>query len=78
MTAPFVIDLGLFSRTDYAALVKASAGRDLDRGFAGGFVAGANRCREPWIGGVLQAVANLVVLVARLRRVNQWALVRSR
>src|SRR3979409_143696 len=60
MTAPFVIDLG-FSRNDYAAIVK---GRGLSvrriGGFAGGFVARRySLAASLWIGGVLQAVANL-------------------
>jgi PAT family beta-lactamase induction signal transducer AmpG len=75
MTAPFVIDLG-FSRNDYAAIVKGvGLAATLIGGFAGGFVArryslGASL----WIGGVLQAVANLSFSWLALVGVNQWAL----
>src|SRR5471030_2490978 len=60
MTAPFVIDLG-FTRNEYAAIVKGvGLAALLLGGFAGGFVA----CAYPlslslWIGGLLQAAANL-------------------
>ena len=60
MTAPFVIDLG-FSRAEYAAIIKGvGLAALLIGGFAGGFLARA--CSLPvslWIGGTLQAVANL-------------------
>jgi PAT family beta-lactamase induction signal transducer AmpG len=60
MTAPFVIDLG-FSRAEYAAIIKGvGLAALLIGGFAGGFLARA--CSLPislWIGGGLQAVANL-------------------
>jgi MFS transporter, PAT family, beta-lactamase induction signal transducer AmpG len=60
MTAPFVIDLG-FSRNEYAAIIKGvGLAATLIGGFAGGFVARA--CSLPaslWIGGLLQALANL-------------------
>ena len=60
MTAPFVIDLG-FSRNDYAAIVKGvGLAATLIGGFAGGF--GARRyslAASLWIGGLLQALANL-------------------
>lgn len=60
MTAPFVIDLG-FSRNEYAAIIKGvGLAATLIGGFAGGFVARAypiGACL--WIGGVLQALANL-------------------
>ena len=75
MTAPFVIDLG-FSRNDYAAIVKGvGLAATLIGGFAGGFVArryslGASL----WIGGVLQAVANLSFSWLALIGVNEWAL----
>ena len=75
MTAPFVIDLG-FTRNDYAAIVKGvGLAATLIGGFAGGFVArryplGASL----WIGGVLQAVANLSFTWLALAGVNQWAL----
>src|SRR5215208_6578033 len=75
MTAPFVIDLG-FSRNDYAAIVKGvGLAALLIGGFAGGFV--ARRYSLPvslWIGGVLQAVANLSFSWLAFVGVNQWAL----
>src|SRR6266436_3900682 len=60
MTAPFVIDLG-FSRNEYAAIIKGvGLAATLIGGFAGGFVARAYPLAASlWIGGVLQAVANL-------------------
>jgi PAT family beta-lactamase induction signal transducer AmpG len=60
MTAPFVIDLG-FSRNDYAAIVKGvGLAATLLGGFAGGFVARAVPLAAAlWIGGLLQAIANL-------------------
>ncbi len=60
MTAPFVIDLG-FSRNEYAAIIKGvGLAATLIGGFAGGFVARAySLSLSLWIGGVLQAVANL-------------------
>ena len=60
MTAPFVIDLG-FTRNDYAAIVKGvGLAATLIGGFAGGFVARRySLAASLWIGGVLQAVANL-------------------
>jgi PAT family beta-lactamase induction signal transducer AmpG len=60
MTAPFVIDLG-FSRNEYAAIIKGvGLAATLIGGFAGGFVARAYSLpRSLWIGGVLQALANL-------------------
>jgi MFS transporter, PAT family, beta-lactamase induction signal transducer AmpG len=60
MTAPFVIDLG-FSRNDYAAIVKGvGLAATLIGGFAGGFVARRySLAASLWIGGVVQAVANL-------------------
>ncbi|MDB5501473.1 MAG: major facilitator superfamily 1 [Tardiphaga sp.] len=75
MTAPFVIDLG-FTRNDYAAIVKGvGLAATLIGGFAGGFV--ARRYSLPtslWIGGVLQAVANLSFSWLAIVGVNQWAL----
>ncbi len=60
MTPPFVYDLG-FSRNEYAAIIKGvGLAATLLGGFAGGFVARAlplTTCL--WIGGTLQAVANL-------------------
>src|SRR5258705_6506030 len=75
MTAPFVIDLG-FTRNDYAAIVKGvGLAATLIGGFAGGLV--ARRYSLPvslWIGGVLQAVANLLFFWLGIVGVNQWAL----
>jgi PAT family beta-lactamase induction signal transducer AmpG len=75
MTAPFVIDLG-FSRNDYAAIVKGvGLAATLIGGFAGGFVARRySLAVSLWIGGVLQAVANLSFSWLALAGVNQWAL----
>src|SRR3954452_19954537 len=60
MIAPFVIDLG-FSRNEYAAIIKGvGLAALLLGGFAGGFVARAYPLATSlWIGGILQAVANL-------------------
>ncbi|HEU5017197.1 MAG TPA: MFS transporter, partial [Pseudolabrys sp.] len=60
MTAPFVIDLG-FTRNEYAAIVKGvGLAATLLGGFAGGFVARAYPLAASlWIGGILQALANL-------------------
>jgi PAT family beta-lactamase induction signal transducer AmpG len=60
MTAPFVIDLG-FSRNEYAAIIKGvGLAALLLGGFAGGFVARAYPLAASlWIGGLLQASANL-------------------
>jgi PAT family beta-lactamase induction signal transducer AmpG len=60
MTAPFVIKIG-FSRDEYAAVVKGvGLAATLLGGFAGGFVARAYPLSTSlWIGGVLQALANL-------------------
>ncbi|MDO8533374.1 MAG: MFS transporter [Xanthobacteraceae bacterium] len=60
MTAPFVIDLG-FSRNEYATIIKGvGLAATLIGGFAGGFVARAYPLATSlWIGGVLQAIANL-------------------
>jgi PAT family beta-lactamase induction signal transducer AmpG len=75
MTAPFVIDLG-FTRNDYAAIVKGvGLAALLTGGFAGGFVARRySLATSLWIGGVLQAVANLSFSWLALAGVNQWAL----
>src|ERR1700723_918561 len=76
MTAPFVIDLG-FRRNDYAAIVKGvGLAATLIGGFAGGFVARRySLSASLWIGGVLQAVANLSFSWLALVGVNHWALV---
>jgi PAT family beta-lactamase induction signal transducer AmpG len=60
MTAPFVIDLG-FSRNEYAAIIKGvGLAATLLGGFAGGFIARAYPLATSlWIGGLLQAVANV-------------------
>ena len=60
MTAPFVIDLG-FTRNEYAAIVKGlGLAALLLGGFTGGFIARALPLTTSlWIGGILQAVANL-------------------
>ena len=75
MTAPFVIDLG-FTRNDYAAIVKGvGLAATLIGGFAGGFVARRySLAASLWIGGILQAVANLSFSWLALVGVNQWAL----
>src|ERR1700729_3767479 len=75
MTAPFVIDLG-FSRNDYAAIVKGvGLAATLIGGFAGGFVARRySLATSLWIGGVLQAVANLAFAWLALAGGHQWAL----
>jgi PAT family beta-lactamase induction signal transducer AmpG len=60
MTEAFVLDLG-FSRNEYAAIIKGvGLAATLVGGFAGGFVARAYPLATSlWIGGILQAVANL-------------------
>jgi MFS transporter, PAT family, beta-lactamase induction signal transducer AmpG len=75
MTAPFVIDIG-FTRNEYAAIVKGvGLAATLIGGFAGGFVAKAYPLSTSlWIGGVLQAVANLAFAWLALVGVNSWAL----
>jgi len=75
MTAPFVIDLG-FSKVDYAAIVKGvGLAATLIGGFAGGFVARRySLAASLWIGGGLQAIANLSFSWLALIGVNQWAL----
>ncbi|MDE2330843.1 MAG: MFS transporter [Bradyrhizobium sp.] len=75
MTAPFVIDLG-FTRNDYAAIVKGvGLAATLIGGFAGGFVARRySLAASLWIGGVLQAVANLSFSWLALTGKSEWAL----
>ena len=60
MIEAFVIDLG-FTRNEYAAIIKGvGLAATLIGGFAGGFVARAYPLATSlWIGGILQAVANL-------------------
>jgi PAT family beta-lactamase induction signal transducer AmpG len=75
MTAPFVIDLG-FTRNDYAAIVKGvGLAATLIGGFAGGFVARRySLATSLWIGGVLQAFANLSFSWLAIAGINHWAL----
>jgi PAT family beta-lactamase induction signal transducer AmpG len=75
MTAPFVIDLG-FTRTDYAAIVKGvGLAATLLGGFAGGFIARAcTLSTSLWIGGVVQALANLSFSWLAIVGLNQVAL----
>ncbi|WP_315773635.1 MULTISPECIES: AmpG family muropeptide MFS transporter [unclassified Bradyrhizobium] len=75
MTAPFVIDLG-FSKVDYAAIVKGvGLAATLAGGFAGGFVARRySLATSLWIGGMVQALANLSFSWLAIVGVNQWAL----
>src|SRR3569623_157066 len=75
MTAPFVIDLG-FSRNDYAAIVKGlGLGATLLGGFAGGFLASRySLVASLWIGGLLQAVANLSFSWLAIVGINHYAL----
>ena len=60
MTAPFVYDLG-FSPAEYATIIKGvGLAATLIGGFAGGFLARAYPLATClWIGGLLQALANL-------------------
>jgi len=75
MTASFVIDIG-FSKVDYAAIVKGvGLAATLIGGFAGGYVARRySLAASLWIGGVLQALSNLVFCWLAYVGVNQWAL----
>ncbi len=75
MTAPFVIDLG-FTRNDYAAIVKGlGLGATLLGGFAGGFLASRySLVASLWIGGILQAVANLTFSWLAIVGINHYAL----
>src|SRR6201995_3809624 len=75
MTAPFVIDIG-FSKTDYAPIVKGvGLAATLIGGFAGGFVARRySLATSLWIGGVLQALADLTLSLLPIVGTNQWAL----
>jgi PAT family beta-lactamase induction signal transducer AmpG len=60
MTGPFTIDLG-FSRNEYTTIVKGVGfAATLIGGFAGGYVARAYPLASSlWLGGILQALANL-------------------
>jgi MFS transporter, PAT family, beta-lactamase induction signal transducer AmpG len=64
MTGPFAIDLG-FTRNEYAAIIKGvGLAATLVGGFAGGYVARAySLTASLWIGGILQAIANLAFSV---------------
>ncbi len=75
MTAPFVIDLG-FTRNDYAAIVKGvGLAATLLGGFAGGFVARAYSLPVSlWIGGMVQAIANLSFSWLAIVGINHYAL----
>jgi len=60
MTGPFTVDLG-FTRNEYATIIKGvGLAASLIGGFAGGYVARAlPLATSLWIGGILQALANL-------------------
>jgi MFS transporter, PAT family, beta-lactamase induction signal transducer AmpG len=75
MTEAFVIDIG-FSKVDYAAIVKVvGLIATLAGGFAGGFVARRySLVTSLWIGGVLQAVANLSFSWLALIGPYKWGL----
>jgi MFS transporter, PAT family, beta-lactamase induction signal transducer AmpG len=75
MTAPFVIKIG-FSRAEYAAIVKVwGFAATLIGGFAGGFVARAfPLAASLWIGGILQAAANLGFIWPATVGTDPWAL----
>ena len=75
MTAPFVIDLG-FTRNDYAGIVKGvGLAATLLGGFAGGFVARAYSLPVSlWVGGAVQAIANLSFSWLAIVGVNHYAL----
>jgi MFS transporter, PAT family, beta-lactamase induction signal transducer AmpG len=78
MTAPFVIDIG-FSRIEYATIIKlVGLAATLLGGFAGGFVARRFPLSTSlWIGGIVQAVANLVFSWQAVVGVNVAALTLS-
>jgi len=67
MTESFVLDLG-FSLAEYAVVIKGvGLAATLAGGFAGGFVARAYPLATSlWIGGVLQAVANVTFSIQAL------------
>jgi MFS transporter, PAT family, beta-lactamase induction signal transducer AmpG len=75
MTEAFVLDLG-FERTDYAKIVKGvGLAATLLGGFAGGFLARSYSLPASlWIGGVLQATANLSFTWLAFVGMNHWAL----
>src|SRR5206468_9340222 len=72
-------DLLGFSRTDYAAIIKGvGLAATLIGGFAGGFVARIYPLATSlWIGGLLQAVANLTFSAQAVVGHNGWMLTRS-
>ncbi len=76
MIGPFVIKLG-FTRDDYAAIVKGvGLIATLAGGFAGGYLARAlpiTQCL--WIGGIVQALANLTFSMQALLGVNHAMLI---
>src|ERR1044071_6527439 len=73
--SPAGIDLG-FTRNGYAAIVKGvGLAATLIGGFAGGFVARRYPLATSlWIGGVVQALANLSFSWLAIVGTNQWAL----
>jgi MFS transporter, PAT family, beta-lactamase induction signal transducer AmpG len=75
MTEAFVVDIG-FSKTDYAAIVKGvGLAATLIGGFAGGYVARRySLIASLWIGGILQAAANLSFSWLATIGPNEWAL----
>jgi PAT family beta-lactamase induction signal transducer AmpG len=75
MTAPFVIKIG-FTRAEYAAIVKVwGFAATLIGGFAGGFLARAfPLAASLWIGGMLQAIANLGFVWPATVGTDPWAL----
>src|SRR5262249_57809611 len=78
MTAPFVIDL-VFSRNDYAAIVKGvGLAATLIGGFAGGALARAYPLvTSLWIGAVLQMASNLIFTLQAFVGVHPSALTRT-
>jgi PAT family beta-lactamase induction signal transducer AmpG len=78
MTATFVIRIG-FSRDEYATIIKGvGLAATLLGGFAGGFVARRYPLTTSlWIGGIVQALANLGFSCQALIGANQAALVAS-
>lgn len=75
MTAAFVIDIG-FSRNEYAGIIKGVGfAATLIGGFAGGYVARAfPLAASLWIGGILQASANLAFSLQAMVGVNRAVL----
>ena len=75
MTVPFVIKIG-FSRDEYALIVKGwGLIATLAGGFAGGFVARAfPLATSLWIGGIVQAIANVAFIWPATVGPDWWAL----